>query len=76
MARQRQTRHSKDDDRANHTSDAALPDAERGTPGEPTQAQIAECAYFIWLAKGSPSEQDEACWYEAEEQLRAGRTRD
>ncbi len=32
----------------------------------PSHEQIAECAYFIWLAEGQPSGQDVGHWCEAE----------
>jgi len=76
MARQRQTRNANDKNGTAHTGDAASSAVERGTSGEPTEAQIAECAYFIWLAKGSPPGHDEACWHEAEHQLRSDRAID
>jgi hypothetical protein len=35
----------------------------------PTHEQIAERAYFIWLAKGKPHGRETEHWFEAEEAL-------
>ena len=76
MAKKRTTGNQTDDDRTAPAGEAAAPQNSGDTSDVPTQAQIAECAYFIWLAKGSPSGQDDACWHEAEQQLRSNRTLD
>ena len=39
----------------------------------PTREQVAHRAYFIWLDKGKPADEDLACWCEAEAELRARR---
>jgi hypothetical protein len=38
----------------------------------PSQQQIAERAYKIWLAKGCPAGEDVVHWHEAEAQLMLG----
>ncbi|MBI4585008.1 MAG: DUF2934 domain-containing protein [Planctomycetes bacterium] len=38
-------------------------------PKRPAHAEIAQCAYFLWVAKGRPSDQDAAIWLEAEASL-------
>lgn len=41
----------------------------QSVPKRPAHAEIAQCAYFLWVAKGRPSDQDAAIWLEAEASL-------
>jgi hypothetical protein len=41
----------------------------QGVPERPPHAEICQRAYFIWLSKGRPSDQDVTNWLEAEAQL-------
>ncbi|MEI6072531.1 MAG: DUF2934 domain-containing protein [Verrucomicrobiae bacterium] len=43
------------------------------SPLDPTDEEIALCAYRIWLHEGCPQGRDRAHWLKAREQLLAGR---
>ena len=36
---------------------------------QPSEEQLALCAYFIWLSEGCPDGRDREHWTQAEEQL-------
>jgi len=45
-------------------------------PNDPTDEEIAECAYFIWESEGHPIGKEEEHWRQAETQLYLSRALD
>jgi hypothetical protein len=45
-------------------------------PSEPTDEEIALCAYRIWLHEGCPVGHDQEHWLKAKEQLTAAKARE
>jgi len=43
---------------------------------DPTDEEIALCAYRIWLQEGCPQGRDRAHWLKAREQLLSGRAKE
>lgn len=49
-------------------------DVTKPAQAEPTQDEIARCAYLLWEQRGFPQNQDLEIWFHAEAQLRQAPT--